>query len=125
MKPFVIKLFLFSLATGIADFCWNKFVPQNPVPHPEVIIGLFFLLTLVFHSLMMKNKDARPQVIVRSYMSGTVIRLFLYIIILLLYRFIDKLTLVPFAIAFIIHYFAFTAFEVMTLVKQFRNQSNL
>jgi hypothetical protein len=49
-----------------------------------------------------------------------VIRLFAYILILLLYRFIDKPTLVPFAIAFVLHYFLFTAFEVMALVRQFR-----
>ncbi len=122
MKPFLLKLILFSLSIGIVDFCWNKFVTQNLIPHPEAIIGIFFLVTVFFHSQMMKNKDARPAVLVRYYMSGTVIRLFLYIIILLLYRFIDKPSLIPFAVAFIIHYFAFTVFEVVALTRQFRSQ---
>ena len=121
MKNFLTSLVLFSLAIGIADFCWNKFVPANPIYHPEAIILLFFLITALFHYIITKNKDARPQVIVRYYMSGTVLRLFIYIIILLLYRFIDKPTMVPFAIAFILHYFFFTAFEVISLLKQFRN----
>jgi hypothetical protein len=121
MKNFLLKLILFSFAVGIADFCWNKFVPANPIPHPEVIILIFFLITALFHFVITKNKDARPQVIVRYYMSGTVLRLFLYIIILLLYRVIDKSTLIPFSIAFIIHYFLFTAIEVSALMKQFRS----
>ena len=106
----------------MADYCWNSFVPDNRVPHPAAIIILFFVITALFHFVITKNKDARPQVIVRYYMSGTVLRLFLYIIILLLYRFIDKPTLIPFAIAFVLHYFLFTAFEVAALVKQFRSQ---
>ncbi len=121
MKTFLLKLFLFSAALGIIDFAWNKLVPQNPIPHPEAIIAIFFIITALFHFIITKNKEARPQVIVRYYMSGTVIRLFLYIIILLLYRLIDKPTLVPFAIAFVLHYFLFTAFEVVALMKQFRS----
>lgn len=121
MKSFLLKLFVFSGIILLADVSWNKFVPQNPIPHPEVITGIFFLITALFHFVITKNKEARPQVIVRYYMSGTVIRLFLYIVILLLYRFIDKPTLIPFAIAFVIHYFLFTAFEVMALMKQFRS----
>jgi len=121
MKSFLLRLLLFAAATGVVDFVWNTFVPVNKIPHPEVIILIFFLITALFHFIITKNKDARPQVIVRYYMSGTVLRLFLYIIILLLYRFIDKPTLIPFAIAFVLHYFLFTAFEVMALMKQFRS----
>jgi len=123
MKSFLLKLVLFSAGIGIVDFGWNMSVPAYPIPHPEVIISIFFVITSLFHFVITKNKEARPQVIVRYYMSGTVLRLFLYIIILLLYRFIDKPTLIPFAIAFILHYFLFTAFEVISLMKQFRNQN--
>ncbi len=122
MKKFLLNLIVFSLAIGVADFSWNKFVPGNLIPHPEGIITIFFVITALFHFIIVKNKGARPQVIVRYYMSGTVLRLFLYIIILLLYRFIDKPTLIPFSIAFVLHYFVFTAFEVISLMKQFRSQ---
>jgi hypothetical protein len=120
MKIFLVRLIVFSGLVGIIDFCWNLFVPAYPIPHPSSIIIIYFIITALFHYIITKNKDARPQVIVRYYMSGTVIRLFAYILILLLYRFIDKPTLVPFAIAFVLHYFLFTAFEVMALVRQFR-----
>jgi hypothetical protein len=123
MKIFLIRLIVFSGLVGIIDFCWNLFVPAYPIPHPTVIIIIYFIITSLFHYIITKNKDARPQVIVRYYMSGTVLRLFLYILILLLYRFIDKPTLVPFAIAFVLHYFLFTAFEVLALVRQFKNPS--
>ena len=121
MKIFLIRLIVFSGIVGVLDFCWNRFVPDYPIPNPAAIILIFFVITSAFHYIITKNKEARPQVIVRYYMSGTVIRLFLYIIILLLYRFIDKSTLIPFAIAFILHYFLFTAFEVTALVNQFKS----
>ena len=120
MKVFFVRLIVFASLVGILDICWNSFVPAYPIPHAAVIVLIFFLITAAFHYIIMKNKEARPQVIVRYYMSGTVLRLFLYIIILLLYRFIEKATLVPFAIAFVLHYFLFTAFEVMALNKQFK-----
>ena len=121
MKSFLVRLVLFSTSIGLLDLFWNHLVPANPIPHPEVVILIFFVITALFHYIITKNKDARPQVIVRYYMSGTVLRLFLYIIILLLYRFIDKPTLIPFAIAFVLHYFLFTVFEVMALMKQFKS----
>jgi hypothetical protein len=125
MKIFFVRLIAFSSLIGIVDICWNRFVPAYPVPHAWAIILIFFLITAVFHYVLTKNKDARPQVIVRYYMSGTVLRLFLYILILLLYRLIEKPTLVPFAVAFVLHYFLFTAFEVAALMKQFRTPSNV
>lgn len=121
VKIFLIRLIVFSCLVGIVDFCWNRFVHDYPIPHPTAIILIFFVITAGFHYIITKNKEARPQVIVRYYMSGTVIRLFIYIIVLLLYRFIEKPTLIPFAIAFILHYFLFTAFEVTALTKQFKN----
>ena len=121
MKVFLIRLIVFSGLIGILDFCWNWFVPAYPIPHAWAIISLYFIITAAFHYIITKNKDARPQVIVRYYMSGTVLRLFLYILILLLYRFIEKPTLIPFAVAFVIHYFLFTAFEVLALTKQFKS----
>ena len=120
MKIFLIRLIVFSGLIGILDFCWTWFVPAYPIPHPTAIILIFFVITAGFHYIITKNKEARPQVIVRYYMSGTAIRLFLYIIILLLYSFIEKSTLVPFAIAFVLHYFLFTAFEVLALMRQFK-----
>jgi hypothetical protein len=124
MKIFLVRLIVFSSLIGVLDICWNRFVPVNQIPHLWSIILIFFSITALFHYVITKNKDARPQVIVRYYMSGTVLRLFLYIIILLLYRFIDKPTLIPFAIAFVLHYFLFTAFEVMALMKQFKGNNN-
>jgi hypothetical protein len=122
MKTFFLKLILLSIVLCIADWCWNFSVAGNPIPHPYLIIAFFTAVTLFFHSIMLKNAGARPQVIVRYYMTGTVLRLFLFLLILIGYRFIDKPTLIPFAVAFILHYFAFTIFEVSQLTKQFRNQ---
>ena len=121
MKAFFLKLIILSILLCIVDYCWNRFVPENIIPHPYAIVALIAAITLAFHYIMIKNADARPQIIVRYYMSGTVLRLFLYILILIGYRFIDKPTLIPFAVAFILHYFAFTIFEVSQLIKQFRN----
>jgi len=122
MKAFFLKLILLSIILCIADWCWNFTVSAKPVPHPYLIVAFFTAVTLLFHSIMLKNAGARPQLIVRHYMTGTVLRLFLFLLILIGYRFVDKLTLIPFAVAFLLHYFAFTIFEVFQLTKQFRNQ---
>ena len=121
MKSFIVRLLIFAALISLADLGWNYSFPENPVPHWWFIVLFFTGVTAGFHSVMMRNRNERPQVIVRSYMTGTVLRLFLFIIVLVLYRVISRPTLVPFAIAFIIHYFAFTFFEVSHLMKQFRN----
>lgn len=121
MKPFFIKLFLFSLIVSVIDFCWIRFTPvENHVPHVWIMLLFFIAITSVFHFLAISQSKDKQQGFIRFYMGSTALRLFLYVMVIVIYRFYDKPTLIPFAIGFMAHYLLFTVFEVPILLREIR-----
>ena len=121
MKKFLFKLFLFTTVVSAIDFCWIRFSPvEKHIPHVWLMVGFFILTTAVFHFLSLNASKGKPQAFIRFYMGSTALRLMLYMMIIVAYRFYDKPTLIPFAIGFMAHYFLFTAFEVPLLLKELR-----
>lgn len=123
MKNFLLKLLLFTLVIAGVDFCWMHFTPtENHIPHVWPMIAFFVTMTGLFHFLSIQASKGKPQSFIRFYMGSTALRLFLYMIVILAYRFYDKPTLIPFAIGFMIHYFIFTVFEVQILLKELKKE---
>lgn len=121
MKSFITKLSIYSLFIALADYSWNNFMPvSNLIPNIWFIFSFFIILTIAFHFFIMKAAMGRPQSFVTFYMGSTALRMMLCLIVIVAYRFIDKPNIIPFAIAFILHYFLFTIFEVTTLLRHFR-----
>lgn len=122
MKSFFKNLFLFSLFVAAADYCWQHFMgEQFPVSHLWQILAFFMAATTAFHFLSMKAAKGAPKNFVRFYIGATALRLFIYILIILVYGLlIGSETIIPFALAFLLHYFVFAAFEVVMLSKQLK-----
>lgn len=121
MKNFLVKLSLFSVLVFAIDLGWIHFAPlEKHVPHVWFMAGFFILITAVFHFLSVNASKGKPQAFIRFYMGSTALRLMLYMMIIVAYRFYDKPTLIPFAIGFMAHYFLFTVFEVPLLLKELR-----
>ena len=118
MNNFFTKLFLFSLIIFLLDFFWNKFIPSNYlVPHIWITLAFFVSITIVFHFLISNASKGRPQNFIRFYMGTTALRMLLCVIVILIYRFVNKPEVIPFALGFMVHYFLFTIFEVSILLK--------
>ena len=124
MKSFLLKLFLFSLLMAGADYCWQQFMSEQfQVRHLWYILIFFIAATLVFHFLTLKAAAGAPKNFVRYYIGATGLRLLIYVAVIFIYRLSEgKEAAIPFAIAFMTHYFLFTVFEVVMLLKQLNSQ---
>ena len=124
MKSFLLKLFLFSLLIAAADYCWQKFMgEQFPVRYLWYILIFFVAATLLFHFLTLKAAASAPKNFVRYYMGATGLRLLIYVAVIFIYRLSEgKEAAISFAIAFMAHYFLFTVFEVVMLLKQLNSR---
>ncbi|TAL58400.1 MAG: hypothetical protein EPN85_11695 [Bacteroidetes bacterium] len=121
MKNFIIKLSIFTLMVATINFCWIRFAPlEKHVPHIWFMVAFFALITILFHYFSLNASKGRPQDFIRFYMGSTALRLFLYLLAIVTYRFYDKPTLIPFALGFMAHYFLFTVFEVPILLKELK-----
>lgn len=121
MKNFLIKLFIYSALIAVIDFCWIRFMPiEKHIPHVWLTLVFFIITTGLFHFLSVNQSKGKPQGFIRFYMMSTALRLFLYIVVIGAYGFYDKLTLLSFAIGFMVHYFLFTFFEIPVLLKELK-----
>ncbi|MBS1763819.1 MAG: hypothetical protein JSS90_02500 [Bacteroidetes bacterium] len=85
------------------------------------IAVFYFLLFAVIHYLRLRQSTGNSSI--RFFMASTTIKLFLLLIILAFYFFINPQSAIPFAISFLIAYFLFMIFDVAKAYKLMKNNS--
>ena len=121
MKSFLLKFFIFSFLIALGNYFWNNFIPEKYiVPGLWFSYAFFIVITLSFHFISMNAAKGRPQNFIRFYMGATALKMFLCVLIVLVYIFKDKPTATPFALGFFAQYFLFSIFEVTSLLKLLR-----
>jgi len=83
-----------------------------------------YLTTLIIHIIIVQANKKRQQVFTNRFMVATTLKLFLYVIVLATFLFLQKETAVPFSISFIALYFVFTTFEVIEVLKFIKKNKN-
>ena len=119
---YILKLSGVSFFVGAGIYCWNFFSLTFSNPHIWFILPYFVLFTMINH-YWLTNKDDAKQFTVR-FMGSTGIKLFVNLIIILIYGLNNKRGAIPFALAFLIIYFLFTFFEISQLLKHFKTKVN-
>jgi len=118
MKKYLTTFLIFIVAIAMSTMLFLK----NYRPDYSFIVWMIFIyfcvLTVAFHYGLIKSTQSRPQVFVRYYMATTTIKLFLNLIILVVYSVLNKSAAIPFIISFMIFYFLFTVFEVAYTMRK-------
>ncbi len=121
MQGFIKKLFLFSIAIGILVFLWNKNTNEKFYVQDIWFAFAFFIIsTLLVHLRMLEAGKKRSGLFVRNFMAVTVIKFFVYLLIIIAYCLLKPAGAVNFSAAFLLLYFLFSAFEVSALRKHFK-----
>ncbi|MDP2385562.1 MAG: hypothetical protein Q8M29_04270 [Bacteroidota bacterium] len=119
---YFLKLIVFSLVITACVVVWNMFIPKEYISlHAYFIIPFFFVYSYLTHlSLTKALKDENKNAFTMRFMGATGIKLFFSLIFIVVYSFVNKAGLIPFAVLFLFLYFAFTIFETMILFKQLK-----
>ncbi len=121
LRPFFIKLTLFSIVVLGIQLTWQHFASVHFQTKLYWVILLFFILTTAFiHVFLIRTADQDPKRFVNSYMGITALKLFAYLIIILVYGLTNRDTAQGFIICFLISYFFYSGFEVVTLMRHFK-----
>jgi hypothetical protein len=116
----IILLGLTIVLYGISFFVFTRLIIL-PMPS-EIMLGVLFLVTAVFHFLVTKAAEKSPQVFTRTYMGLSSARLILYSIFLLVYCFGHRDIAKVFVLTFFILYIIYTAFEVRSVQAYFKRK---
>lgn len=119
---FLKSFFVFCMILSLPVFYISFFV-QNPLISPLIPAQfIFFILTTgILHYLLLKGLEKKPQMFVTYFMGLTGLKMFLYLIIIVIYFFIYKSQAMSFIVSFLAFYILFTIFEVVSLVKSSRS----
>ncbi|HEY1040188.1 MAG TPA: hypothetical protein VGF30_12320 [Bacteroidia bacterium] len=123
---YLVRLIIFSVIITLGIVAWNLFIPKEYASTSAYfIIPFFFAYSYVSHlSLMKALDDENKNKFTMRFMGATGIKLFLSLIVLVIYGFVNKPGLIPFAVLFLFLYFAFTGFETIILFKQIKKDKS-
>lgn len=122
---FLKRLFVFSALIAIVSFAWNQYAPEKF--HSRFIWELFALfnaVTIVSHLFVLKAFNKPGNYFVKTFMAVSVVRMFLLIGIILLMVIFFRPIAVNFTVTLLPFYILYTAFEVVMLLKQNKENEN-
>lgn len=120
-KAFFVQLTVFSIISLGILLLWQHFASLHFQTDLYLVIWLFFIITTaVIHVVLVRAASQDPRKFVTYFMGMTGIKLFAYLIIILAYGLASRETAQGFIICFLITYFLFSGFEVITLMRHFK-----
>lgn len=120
LKPFFIQLSVFSaFAIGIL-FTWQRFAAPRFQTEHAWFIWVFFVLSTAFIHLTLMRVAETPKKFIYYFMGITGIKLFAYLMIILIYALIKREGALGFTLFFLVMYFLYTGLEVFALLKHFK-----
>ncbi len=124
LKKYILRLITFSVILGVLTFALFKFVlGQYYLPIFPFIIIFFAIVSISVHYILLKASNFRIAKFSTFYMGSTTVKLFLYIIFLIIYVLVDKENAVPFLLTFFVFYFLFTVFETFSLLIDLKEKN--
>lgn len=115
MKKYLFRLLVFSIVLFSATFGMQLFCPQYVSPALPYIVLFFFILSLFTHYIVLRGIYIDGKNFVTNYMLASTIKFVAYLVFLLTYILLNKADAVLFGISFIILYFCYAIFEVVTI----------
>ncbi|MCL2510547.1 MAG: hypothetical protein FWF09_00690 [Bacteroidales bacterium] len=129
LKPLLIKSFIFSIVLGIITV-GLRHTDIAPLIHDQwcyLLIFYFILTGFNFHRLL-KSFQKEPRKFFYSFLSISILRMFLFIGIVLVYVFVfhadNTQNAVSFIITFTAYYLLFTTCEVVLIVSAIKNKKH-
>jgi hypothetical protein len=115
---FLKSFFIFCMCLAVPVFCISFFVQHPLFSHTLPLQFIFFIIiTGVLHYFFIVNLEKKPQQFVTTFLGLTGLKLFIYLIVIVVYFITNKKDATPFLLSFLFFYLIFTAFEVFSLLK--------
>jgi hypothetical protein len=115
---FLKSFFIFCMLLAVPVFGLSFFVQHPLISHTLPLQFIFFIIiTGGLHYFFIKNLEKKPQQFVTTFLSLTGLKLFLYLMVIVVYFITNKKEATSFLLSFLFFYLTFTAFEVFSLLK--------
>lgn len=120
-KSFYLKLAIFSVFTLGILFLWKGYASARFQSDLLLALWVFFIVTTAgIHYLLTSVSEKEPKRFVGYFMGITAMKLFGYLIIVVIYALLKKEAALGFTLWFLTLYLLYSGFEVVMLMKHFK-----
>jgi hypothetical protein len=117
-KGFIRRIIILSVLLTVLSVVLYFILPAGKFSPASPFMPLFFLaVTGGLYYMLLKSIENKFSRFVNQFMIITFAKLFLYIIIIVAYAFLNKPDAFPFVIAFFIFYLIYTVFEIVSFLS--------
>jgi phosphatidylglycerophosphate synthase len=124
-RKFIITLLFIALIITVLGYGLFLFlIPQYYFPHFPVIpaflllvTAFLLLVTIMVHVYLIKSSENNPRKFTSKYLGAMGLKMFIYMIFLVVFLFIDRAHAVPFLVSFLVTYAVFTLYEVISILN--------
>ena len=115
---FLKRLLIFSLIPGsIAAVLYFSLPAKFITPVLPFLFLFFIAVTLINAYILLRSSQKKFIKYLNAYLLTTVLKLFLFTGVIIIYVLFNKADLIPFTLSFFILYLCYTIFEVVWLVS--------
>ncbi|OYT17382.1 MAG: hypothetical protein B7C24_02770 [Bacteroidetes bacterium 4572_77] len=125
LKSFFIKITIFTLVVSSFQFLLYSFYSAKYYTTAwPFLIMFFFVFTAFMHYRLLKATQGRPQKFIFSFMMFTTVKILLYLGLILIYVLLNRADAAAFILAFLLNYFLFTIFEIISVLKFLKTENS-
>jgi hypothetical protein len=117
-RKFIITLLCIALIITVLGYGLFLFlIPQYYFPHFPVIPAFLLVVTFMVHVYLIKSSENNPRKFTSKYLGAMGLKMFIYLVFLVVFLFIDTARAVSFLVCFLVTYAAFTLYEVISILN--------
>jgi hypothetical protein len=123
LKNFVLYLFLLTTLISIAGWIiFKNWLPEKYFTGFLFVPFVFFIITLSFHYYLIRSSSKEIIKFTPRFIGASGIKMFIYCILIIVYLLIDRHQVVSFLICFLICYFLYTTFEIISVLRYLKSK---
>lgn len=121
LRSFFIQLALFSIFTMGVLYFWQQYASLRfQTDLGWLIWGFFIIVTAFIHIILVRSAEQSPRKFITNFMVLSATKLFVYLMVIVIYALLKGKAALGFVILFLVLYFLYSIFEVVTLLKHFK-----
>ncbi|MDO9185749.1 MAG: hypothetical protein Q7W13_07040 [Bacteroidia bacterium] len=120
-RSFFIQLALFSIFTMGVLYFWQQYASLRfQTDLGWLLWGFFIIVTAFIHIVLVRSSEQSPRKFITNFMALSATKLFVYLMVIVIYALLKGKAALGFVILFLVLYFLYSIFEVVTLLKHFK-----
>jgi hypothetical protein len=121
---FLMRLSIFTAVLIVIGFwLFNYPLSQYSFKALPLLYIYFFITTIIYHYIIVGANKKSSSNFVNAFMAATTIKLFVSLLVLLIYIFTSNYGVVPFVVTFATGYLVYTSFEITVLMKHIKRSN--